>query len=485
VLGALDRAFEDKRWQEVIDLGRAIDPYVALRGQWDVWGRVIDWVGEASAELGASADLAWSLHQAGSRALMLGHAAAAEKALLAALSIREQSGDVVGAAYTRHNLNRLRGGPPPGERTPQPKPDGRHRPWARALWIATVAVVIVGSSVVGAFGLGIIGASDRTSPPQPTEAPIPTPTETPTPLVAAIAVPPGIEFGSVEVPGTATQDMIIVNSGTLPIAVRALDPGGNQPNEFAVAPGTCLSRLIQPNDSCRASITFRPARAGLRDADLVVSTDQLAPTTVHLAGFGVETGELKLDPPAMQFDAISSEPLPQTATIVATGPLTVVGLPVEGSYASEFSVVQDDCVDVHLMARQGCRIMVQYTPPSESWVDLAPDRDATLVIRTASGTAWTITLLAHLTVPVLTASGTLVFGVAIGSTSITVTVTSSCGFQVTGGVNGQLIWGNVADNVTIYEVSQYAAGQQTLQVSALTLPHDFGESASQTIADCQ
>jgi len=149
----------------------------------------------------------------------------------------------------------------------------------------------IGRAVTGGLGSALLAASLAMAGiiPQPPEAPIPTPTDTP--LVAAMAVPPGIEFGSVEVPGTATQDLIIVNSGTVPITVRALDPGGNQPNEFAVAPGTCLSGPIQPDDSCRASITFRPATAGPRDADLVVSTDQLDPTTVHLAGSGVETGE--------------------------------------------------------------------------------------------------------------------------------------------------------------------------------------------------
>jgi len=178
VLGALDRAFEQRRWQDVIDLGRAIDPYVALRGLWDVWGRVIDWVGEASRELGASADLAWSLHQAGSRALMLGQAAVAEKALLAALRRRERSGDIVGAVYTRHNLARLYGGPPPAERTPQSKPDGRHLRWARALWIAVAAAVVIGSAGVMA------GVFDGRGDVPPTSSVAPAST-------AVVSLPPG------------------------------------------------------------------------------------------------------------------------------------------------------------------------------------------------------------------------------------------------------------------------------------------------------
>jgi hypothetical protein len=273
-----------------------------------------------------------------------------------------------------------------------------------------LAVVLMLALVGGVIGFGIIGVQTATQTPSPTATPTaspsPTPEPNPTPLptpsptaLGSISIPPALDFGQVEVPAGAVQGLVIRNTGNLPIAVTAIDLGGQLPDEFAVDPGTCLALPIDPGDACRASVTFRPATTGPRDAQLTVTTDRLAPAIVDLTGTGIETGDLRFDPTAMSFDPLSSEPVQQTAVLVATGPLTVTGLAIDGPYASEFQVVKQDCVGVHLMARQTCRITVQYTAPSGNWANQASlDRTAELRIPSASGKEWTVPLVAHLLV---------------------------------------------------------------------------------------
>ena len=296
-----------------------------------------------------------------------------------------------------------------------PGPDGTDA--IKPLWLRILpfflAVVLLLALVGGAIAFGIIGgptptqtpsptATPTPSPsptPEPTPSPTPLPTPSPTALIASISIPPALDFGRVVVPADAVRDLVIRNTGNLPIAVTAIDLGGQLPDEFAVDPGGCLALPIDPGGACRASITFRPATAGPRDAQLTVTTDRFAPAIVDLMGTGIETGELRFDPPAMSFDPLNPEPVQQTAVLVATGPLTVTGLAIDGPFASEFQVVKEDCVGVHLVAQQTCRITVQYTAPSGNWADQTSlDRAAELQIPSASGKEWTVPLVAHLVV---------------------------------------------------------------------------------------
>ena len=240
VLGELEWSFEHQRWQDVVDLGRAIDSFLALHGLWDAWGSVINWVEEASRQLRDDRDLAWSLHQAGTRALMLGRISTAEKSLVAALSLREQVGDTVGAAYTRHNLARLRGVPPAGNGGSPGSISGGHFPWARAIWFAVIAAVILGSAGVlagnfiprpssspsasSAAAASVLVAASPT--PTPTPTPVPTPTPSPTPTPAPTPTP--VVFAPFTVDGDVPTYRAGPDRGGW-IATLTLTPHGGQP----------------------------------------------------------------------------------------------------------------------------------------------------------------------------------------------------------------------------------------------------------------
>lgn len=106
-LGALDWAVRVGRSEDVIALGRAIDPFLTLRGLWDAWGRVLDSVLNAALRLGDRAVEAWALHQAGTRLVGLGNIPQATELLKRSLSLRQKLGDQIGVGYTHHNLDIL------------------------------------------------------------------------------------------------------------------------------------------------------------------------------------------------------------------------------------------------------------------------------------------------------------------------------------------------------------------------------------------
>ena len=105
ILGAIQWATEHARWSDVIELGRAIEPYVALNGLWDAWSTTLTQIMQAAHAIDDDPVEAWALHQLGSRALAIGQTALANKYLYQALALRRAMGDKNGLVHTRHNLD--------------------------------------------------------------------------------------------------------------------------------------------------------------------------------------------------------------------------------------------------------------------------------------------------------------------------------------------------------------------------------------------
>ena len=124
ILGLIDWAAKHQRWRDVISLGRAIDPYLALHGLWESWHMVIDQVLQSARQLGDHANEAWALHQLGTHAIGIGQSSEAIGFLHQALDLRNTLGDTVGAAYTEHNLDLLIPPPGNGSHDPPDKPNG-------------------------------------------------------------------------------------------------------------------------------------------------------------------------------------------------------------------------------------------------------------------------------------------------------------------------------------------------------------------------
>ncbi|MCC7189798.1 MAG: carboxypeptidase regulatory-like domain-containing protein [Anaerolineales bacterium] len=117
LLGLIQWAGSKNRWSDVIALGKAIDPFLTLRGLWDAWQKTLEQILSAADQLSDTATRAWALHQLGTREAGYGNLKQAKSLLEQALEIRKSIGDDIGAAYTQHNLWVLFP-PPPVQRDP-------------------------------------------------------------------------------------------------------------------------------------------------------------------------------------------------------------------------------------------------------------------------------------------------------------------------------------------------------------------------------
>jgi LysM repeat protein len=106
----------------------------------------------AALALGNSAVEAWARHQLGTHAIGAGQTSEAVRFLREALEMRRRQGDVVGAAYTQHNLDLLLPpAPPPDGGQPDGQPVSPGPSFGRGIVLGMIAGVIA----MGIFALAI------------------------------------------------------------------------------------------------------------------------------------------------------------------------------------------------------------------------------------------------------------------------------------------------------------------------------------------
>lgn len=115
ILGILQWAFNEHRWNDVVKLGQAVDPWLTLHGLWDAWSDVLHQVQIAGRNIKdpkqQASIQAWAYHQLGTREIGVGNRNRAINLLRRSLMMRVSQGDIYGAAYTLHNLRIIM--PPP------------------------------------------------------------------------------------------------------------------------------------------------------------------------------------------------------------------------------------------------------------------------------------------------------------------------------------------------------------------------------------
>ncbi|MEA5576999.1 hypothetical protein VB694_11285, partial [Anabaena sp. UHCC 0451] len=104
ILSCLEWSFITNRWYDVLSLGTAIEPVLALSGQWGIWEKVLQWLLAAVKATGNQAIEALALHQLGTRSLCLNQLTEAQNYLNQALKIRESINDQAGVEVTKNNL---------------------------------------------------------------------------------------------------------------------------------------------------------------------------------------------------------------------------------------------------------------------------------------------------------------------------------------------------------------------------------------------
>lgn len=183
LLGLFDGCVSQKRWTDAVALGRALDPFLTLRGLWDAWRHVLTSVLEAARATQDAALEGWTLHQLGTHDFMTGDLTSARDLLQQARDLRLKLDDKVGLAYTQHNLDMLGGGTPTSAKSN-----------------ATFLSWLIGGLITVAVAAGVLlSGAFRPAPPEPTAIPtfaIPSatlfvaPTASPIPLPATLTPTP-------------------------------------------------------------------------------------------------------------------------------------------------------------------------------------------------------------------------------------------------------------------------------------------------------
>lgn len=185
LLGLLTWAAAQGQWANVAALGRAIDPYLTLRGLWESWHETLGEVRRAANEMKDAALQGWVLHQLGTYEIGMGNLSAGRNLLEQAVTIRKGLGDETGAAYSQHNLQFV-------------APVGKSPKW--------IPWLIGGLTVIGIAAFLFL-RSPSNNPPQPTAVPVVlAPSEVNTAIPPSIT--PGITSTLTETPSsspTATE----------------------------------------------------------------------------------------------------------------------------------------------------------------------------------------------------------------------------------------------------------------------------------------
>jgi uncharacterized surface protein with fasciclin (FAS1) repeats len=99
-------------------------------------------------------------------------------------------------------------------------------------------------------------------------------------------------FENIGVNDSESQNVVIRNDGKTVLEIMRIDISGNNPTDFSIGNNTCSNQSMAPGVSCSLSITFSPASVRLKNAALLIrSNDPLnSRLIVVLAGNAVNAG---------------------------------------------------------------------------------------------------------------------------------------------------------------------------------------------------
>jgi uncharacterized protein (TIGR03382 family) len=155
--------------------------------------------------------------------------------------------------------------------------------------------------------------------------------------VPAIAVnPPSLDFGTVTIGSSASRTTAIQNTGTGPLTVTGISPGGGTSAEFSSAASTPFS--VAAGQSVDVTVTYRPNDASTDTGTIVVASDDPAnpSVSVSVAGAGtaptvgvdIDIDELEV-PEKLEAKANTITPtaeLKSASTFDGSGTATLVGM---------------------------------------------------------------------------------------------------------------------------------------------------------------
>lgn len=268
-----------------------------------------------------------------------------------------------------------------------------------------------------------------------------------------------IDFGT-RAPGHegAASPVTVSNTGSAPLAVSSVHLGGPDPGDFLVHDDGCSGASVAPGAGCSLSVTFKPARSGLRTATLQVNDNASgSPHVALLRGVGNPNGNLS----GTVLDGSHSDTPP------------VAGAHVSVCTFSTRAICRSDTTDAH------GRFSVSNLPQASYQVEVLPGSGslfpASQVVDVGAGTTVSRTFYLHR--PEGLPSG-WVFNGSTGSGPPTSFWTSPVDLQVPLRVLPHLPPGSFAGTVITYYAAPDTPGYGTASLGSLTVVYWYDQSGT-------
>jgi hypothetical protein len=184
----------------------------------------------------------------------------------------------------------------------------------------------------------------------------------------ALRLLPGtVTFSAVVGAAASTpQPVTVSNASIATFALSAPAISGSSAGDYVISSNNCPA-MLAPNQTCTVQITFLPAAAGLRQAQLQMSDDVPGDTasTVSLDGTGQKPGSLAISPSSASFSpvAVGATSSPSMLTVGNSGDVAVnLQVPfLAGDYTLSNSTCGAILAPASLPAAN-CTLQVSFSP---------------------------------------------------------------------------------------------------------------------------
>jgi hypothetical protein len=173
---------------------------------------------------------------------------------------------------------------------------------------------------------------------------------------------------------SAAQIATATNTGNSTMILTNYAFTGPHPGDFSIDPTTTSCPLtggstLDPGQSCKIGVLFKPAATGARSADLRLLDNTVTNTnTIELIGVGeAATADFALVPGSVTFPATAptlSNTIPLTVTNKGNVDLKIDSIALGGADADAFSVT-GNCADGSIAPGAACNLKVTFKPSSD------------------------------------------------------------------------------------------------------------------------
>jgi streptogramin lyase/pimeloyl-ACP methyl ester carboxylesterase len=214
----------------------------------------------------------------------------------------------------------------------------------------------------------------------------------PSPVISFTSA--NVQFGP-QLVGTlsGSQLLTVTNIGGATLSITNVYPSGADALDFNPTQNGCIGNFLAPAASCTVTVTFNPAAAGVRTANITFEDNAAdSPQNVALSGTGFLAGdpELSLNPTSLGFETVPVGSMTIARPIVLTNSgqsaLHISSIAFQGATPADFTIDMSspDCGLITLPATFGagvsCTMMVRFAPTAAGarsaalvFADDAPD----------------------------------------------------------------------------------------------------------------